>query len=104
MYYRQALLDDPNLNDAKINLVRLLLKSGDGYFQINNLQTAEQFYFEAADIMLDDPRPHYKLALISTTKQDWQNTIRRLDESLERNDDYKPALELRQQLSGMELE
>jgi len=103
-YYRQALLDDPNLNDARINLVRLLIKSGDGCFQRNDLQSAEQNYFEAADIMLDDPRPHYKLALISAARQDWQNAIRHLDESLERNGDYRPALELKQRFEGMKLD
>jgi tetratricopeptide (TPR) repeat protein len=103
-YYRQALLDDPNHLDARINLVRSLLKSGDAYFQMDDLQSAEQYYFEASDIMADDPRPYYKLALISAAKQDWQNSIRHLDESLERDSNYRPAIELKYRLSGMELE
>ncbi|MCF7811764.1 tetratricopeptide repeat protein, partial [bacterium] len=103
-YYRQALSDDPNYIDAKINLVRTLLILGNDCFQVNDLQGAEQYYLEAADVSSDDPRPYYKLALISAAKQDWRNVNHYLDESLARDGNYRPSVELKQRLSGIELE
>ncbi|MDP8238455.1 MAG: tetratricopeptide repeat protein [Candidatus Hatepunaea meridiana] len=93
-HFIRALEYNPDLNDARINAARIKLKMGDIYLQAGDFLDAEYCYLEAGELHGTDPRPFHRLAIIAVARGDWEDAIRRLNEALIQNPDYKPAIEL----------
>ncbi len=100
--YNQALSISPHYTDARLNLGRVLLKLGDKRVLDGEIEQARQNYIQADNFIGSDPRPHYRLALISVAESDLTSARSHLQESLDRDAAYKPALELIKNLRVIE--
>lgn len=100
LHYIRSLASNSEMDDARINLGRVLLKSGDLYFQSNDIEQAERYYHKAGDYLDSDPRPPFRLALVRASVNDWAGAERHLEEALDLDEKYEPALELWNKIVG----
>ena len=97
-FYRRALTMPSGIDDARDNLLRLTLRSGDDHFQQGNLDSAEFIYREASIVSTTDPRPLYRLALIFAARGYNDEAHEKLIECLTLKPDYQLALNLLKEL------
>ena len=94
VHYLRAYHYHSELEDARINALRILLKKGDIQFQAGDLFQAERDYRKAGELSKSDPRPYYRLAIIEVSCGDLGAAVEQLHKALEINPEYQPAREM----------
>jgi len=84
--------------DAGENLLRLLLISGDRFFQQGELDSAKVLYRTAISLSSNDPRLFYRLALVLATEGSVEEARENARQALTLKPDFQPALELLKEL------
>jgi len=100
--YLEASQMSTGLTEATDNLLRITLRIGDESFQKGNLDSAEAIYLNALELSINDPRPCYRLALLSATNGNYEKARDYARQSLSRNQGYEPARMLLQELLAKE--
>ncbi len=100
VHYLRAYHYNSDLEDARINAIRILLKTGDIHFQTGNLFQAEKDYAKAGELSESDPRPYYRLAIIEVSGGDLGAAVEHLHKALEIDPEYQPAREMLGRISN----
>ena len=90
-FYRRAIDRFHYNSDARVNLGNLLIRKGDNYFQEEELKLSEREYRDAMILLPGDPKPVYRLALVTATMGNIKEAKSYLEKSLELDPDYPPA-------------
>jgi len=101
-YYLRASKMQIGGYDATLNLFRLTLSIGDAKFQTGELDSAEYEYRNGLELLPNDPKPYYRLALLSATRGNIPQAREFAEAALLRDPDYLIARRLLEQLPTTE--
>lgn len=98
--YSRAYQADPQLDDARLNLARVVMTLGDSLLLKGAIDSGEMRYRYAEKLLPGDPRPSFRLAVAAMGKGRKDEALRLAKAIIARHPDFSPAQQMVRSLSA----